>query len=332
MIGVAYSFLTPKTYYSKSVFVPIISENGFDSSLGGLASLAGISLDGNFDSDEISPLLYGRISQSLKFRKQLLSSEIELGGEKITYEEYLTTRYRRGPKQKVRSFFNSISPSLMGRGSSGDNQHNEVDSSSEIFFLTPYEDDLYKIIADELRLHVLEKEGIVELGFDTQNAHVSAQMTKSAKSLLQNEIMRLKTERAKQELDFTKELFEEKKSLFEDVQLRLAEFEDSNRSVSTAVSRLGLDKLRAEYNFSQSVFLELGKQYEQAKLSLERRRPVFRDLEQIIVPIRKSGPKRLVYAVVIAFLGILLLTVVLIYKAVDYNNPKVSKMEETSSD
>lgn len=58
LLGLLIALLTPKTYTAGSTFVPMMSSDQKANGLSGLASLAGINLDGSMGGSDISPTLY----------------------------------------------------------------------------------------------------------------------------------------------------------------------------------------------------------------------------------------------------------------------------------
>ncbi|MDX5478876.1 MAG: hypothetical protein LPJ98_10505 [Cyclobacteriaceae bacterium] len=110
--------------------------------------------------------------------------------------------------------------------------------------------------------------------------------------MLQEEIISYKIQNANEQLKFTEERFSEKKAEFELVQSKLASFKDRNQNIISASLLNQQDKLEAEYNFSFSIYTELAKQLEQAKLQVSKDTPVFSVIQKVSIPIQKSSPNR----------------------------------------
>ena len=88
LIGLIVGLLTPKTYTSSVTFILQQSDGKqLNSSLGGLASLAGINLNRGGNSS-IAPVIYPEILKSYPFKKSLISKEVIVDGESLTYKEY----------------------------------------------------------------------------------------------------------------------------------------------------------------------------------------------------------------------------------------------------
>ena len=88
LIGLIVGLLTPKTYTSSVTFILQQSDGKqLNSYLGGLASLAGINLNSGSNSS-IAPVIYPEILKSYPFKKSLISKEVFVDGESLTYKEY----------------------------------------------------------------------------------------------------------------------------------------------------------------------------------------------------------------------------------------------------
>ena len=83
------ALISPVKYTASSTFVPQLSEGRTNSSLGGLASLAGINLSAIMGSQpqEIPPSLYPQIAESIPYRLALL--EAKVGPNDTSFRTYI---------------------------------------------------------------------------------------------------------------------------------------------------------------------------------------------------------------------------------------------------
>ena len=81
VVGVLFALIQPNQYTSSTTFIPQLSSDikVGSSSLSGLASLAGISLEDE-GSSEFPPTLYPQVIESVPFRLKLLSSSLNIEG------------------------------------------------------------------------------------------------------------------------------------------------------------------------------------------------------------------------------------------------------------
>ena len=72
----------------------------------------------------------------------------------------------------------------------------------------------------------------------------------------------------------------------------MAVFKDKSRITSTAASQTRLERLQSEYDVAFEVYKGLASQLEQAKIELNKDKPVFTVLEPVIYPVERSEPRR----------------------------------------
>ena len=94
VFGVVYALFQPNEFTSTTTFIPQLSSGlkTGGSSLGGLASLAGIDLGGMESSSEFPPSLYPQVVNGISFKIDLLSSTINLNGGEILVKEYFSNQ------------------------------------------------------------------------------------------------------------------------------------------------------------------------------------------------------------------------------------------------
>ena len=94
LFGVVYALFQPNEFTSTTTFIPQLSSGvkTGGSSLGGLASLAGINLGGLESSSEFPPSLYPQVVNGIPFKIDLLSSTINLNDEEILVKEYFSNQ------------------------------------------------------------------------------------------------------------------------------------------------------------------------------------------------------------------------------------------------
>jgi hypothetical protein len=144
-----------------------------------------------------------------------------------------------------------------------------------------------------------------------QDPLAAAEMAKYTEELLQKEVIEYKIQNTREQLKFTEERFNEKKIEFEIAQNKLASSRDANQNINSAVAMNQLQKLEAEYNLAFSIYMELAKQLEQAKLQVSKDTPIFSAIEAVSIPTEKSAPKSLFVLLVFSFLGIFFSVVVI---------------------
>lgn len=305
--GVLIAFLRPKEYTSTIVMVPQSGNaDGRLSGLGGLASMAGINLSDIGNDQAISPALYPQIMGNITYQKELLQTLVKFSDFEqpiSVYDSYVNDKYKKVSVLDFVSKYTIGLPALILKSL----RKKEADTSFRMNFitLTDKEKRAIDVLSDKVNLTFNDKDGLVILSASAPEPLVATQMVIAAQALLQKYITAIKIEKAQQNLDFVQERYDEAKHDYEATQVRLASYQDLNRNIISAVLKTQENKLNNDYNLAFSVYSELAKQLEQAKIQVKDATPVLSVVQPAFVPVDKSRPKRLLIIFAFTFLGIM---------------------------
>lgn len=309
VVGLAVSLLLPKTFTASSTFIPQTADSGkTPGNLGGLASLAGISLGGISGGSEVPPSLYPKFVSSVTFRRALLDAKIFISGtmEKVTYREYFMEIHTPDPFSLLKQYTLGLPGKIGQMIREKESDWEGPEAASGLVRISEEERVLFSILEGQLTVTPNEKEGFVTIAFDMPDPVMAAQMASHAEALLQKEVIAYKIQNAREQLTFTEKQFEVKKEAFEEIQAELARFRDRNQNIISASVNNELQRLEAEYNFAFTIYSELAKQLEQAKLQVSKDTPIFSIIEPVTVPTEKSSPKRPLILFIFIILGAIL--------------------------
>jgi len=276
IIGIVFALLSPVKYNSTTVFITQNQETG-SSSLSGVASLVGINLGSSSFGGEIPPTMYPQIVQSVKFKRLLLNKVIN-NESNLTLENYIANHY-------------SI-------------KEVEEQNISDLG-MTLNEEKFFNILNEILNVSVNIKDGFISINCEMPNAEYSAKVAKFSRELLQNIVIENKIENARQNLIFSEGQLIEKKKEFDDIYSKLAFFSDSNLNSVNSFVLNEKNKLESEFKIISAVVEEISKQVEQAKLQLKKDTPVFSTIQEAVIPINRSSPKRKQLVIIFGFIGLI---------------------------
>ena len=172
--------------------------------------------------------------------------------------------------------------------------------------MTLNEEKYFKILTEILNVSVNQKDGFISIDCEMPNAEYSAKVAKFSRELLQNIIIENKIETARQNLIFSESQLIEKKKEFDDIYSKLAFFSDSNLNSVNSFVLNEKNKLESEFQIISAVVEEISKQVEQAKLQLKKDTPVFSTIQEAVIPIKRSSPKRTQLVIIFGFIGFIL--------------------------
>ena len=276
LIGVAAALLSPVVYSSSTTFINSQTESSSGSGLSGVASLVGINLGGMSSGSEIPPTMYPQLGESIEFKRDLLNSHID-EKEQIKLEDFLAN-------------YKNIEKSLT--------------ENNNKLFISLYEYKLFNVIDDIISINVNRQDGFVTILANMPESEYAANTCINAREILQETIINNKIKSAKQKLEYSEQQLASKRIEFEEIQNKLAYFNDSNLNIVTSSVINERDKLDAEFQIINAVMIELSKQVEQRKLQVSEDTPVFSIVKEASMPVRRSSPKRTQMVLIFGFIGL----------------------------
>lgn len=298
--GVILALTSPVKYSASSTFVPQLSEGRTNSSLGGLASLAGINLSAIMGSQpqEISPSLYPQIAESIPYRLALLEAKVGLNDTSL--RNYILDQGSSGV-----AILPLLKKYTIGLPGLLVNNQNYADGTpaTTLFQVTEQNRDLFKFLEQVISFEVDDQEGLVSISVELADRLVAAQLAQAATDLLQNKIIAFKSQSARNNLDFIERQYESKRQEFEQIQDSIAIFKDQNLNITSSLYQNQLTRLESQFSVTSSVFKELAGQVEQAKIQVNKDTPIFTIIEPVSVPLERSKPKRTITVIIWMFLG-----------------------------
>jgi uncharacterized protein involved in exopolysaccharide biosynthesis len=309
VIGLIVALASPKEFVATTIMVPSGSDGSSKlGGLGGLAAMAGINLNTTSSSD-LSPTVYPQIVASLPYQLELMKTPLNFSDRKepVTFYDYysgpqkenLLLKYTIGLPGIILSLPGTILTAIRGK----EQEKTGLSEQMKPIELTNKQRDVRLVLAGLIALSVNPKEGTLTLTSTMKEPKAAAQLCQRAQELLQQYITEFKIKKAKVNLDFIQQRFDETTKKFETAQEKLASFRDRNKSVTLATARTDEERLTSQYNLIYSIYSELAKQLEQAKIQVKQDTPVFTIIEPVSVPTKKSKPNRPMILFIWLFLG-----------------------------
>lgn len=311
-LGLVAALTMQRKYTVSTVMVPQVGSRS-SSSLSSLASLAGFDLGtSNMGGSDLSPLVYPQIVNSVPYRRELLYTPLHFAKadtavSMFTYaKEYakpsvigVVKKYTIGLPGVIMGALRKDKPELT-LPTSG-----EADDAPKPIILTKDEEKLMKLIAQNVSLTVDKKEGYITLSVTGFEPIQTAELALKAQLLLQEEVTRFRTEKAQDNLNYIQARYNEIKAESEALQNELAAVRDRSQQMNTSKARIEQERIQAKYSVASSIYSEMAKQLEQAKMQVKRDTPVLTIIQPVTVPVRPAN-SRAKTLVVWTFLGFIL--------------------------
>lgn len=294
IVGLVIGFSIPKEYTTTVKLAPEIQ--GGKSNLGGLsslASMAGINMGSMNSADAVSPELYPDIVQSVPFMTALFDVNLtDVKGEKSwPVSEYVSEELRAPWWSAVLGFpFKALG---WVRGLFSKEAEPAVGNGVNPFRLTKEENEIVKSLQERIAVSVDNKTMVVSLSVTMQDPLVSAMLTDTVMRNLQNYITEYRTNKARNDLEFTQRLFDEAQSKYYEAQQRYAQYVDQNQGIVRRSFMTEQERLQNEMNLAYNLYNQTAQQLQLAKAKVQESTPVYAVVQPATVPLKASKPSKM---------------------------------------
>jgi uncharacterized protein involved in exopolysaccharide biosynthesis len=327
LLAAIYVFNKPNEYTSTTSVMPELETTGIGKGLSkyaGLASLAGINLSDMAGSDAIRPDLYPNVINNTTFFLYLLEQKVRLSnGKEVKFGDFYYEVYKINLEEEINSSQPGISKkagfidkirNFLGIGLPPIN--NSLRKNSEFVFLSKKKGEIIEDLMKKVSANMDKKTGIISVSAEFPDPIVSAQVAKISMDYLTTFVTNYRTEKAKHDLNFLAERLSEARGKYYNTQAKKAKYSDqfSAPTIRLQSADIQRERIDSDYRVSSSFYQELLQQYETAKLKVQQETPVFKILQNPVIPYKKSGPDRLIIIVITASFGAFLFFNWFLYK------------------
>ena len=176
-------------------------------------------------------------------------------------------------------------------------------TASNEFGLTEEEDEALDAISGNVSTSVNQESGLMRIAVTAGDSQLAAALTQSFVEHLTTRVREIRTKKVRERLQFVEGRFEEAEQELEAAENRLAQFLERNQNPNSAQLQFQQDRLRRQVSFKEQLYSELQSQLTQTRLDLQRRQPVVTVVEEPVVPIQRSAPRRTLIVLLSLILG-----------------------------
>ena len=307
VLGLVAALTMKRTYTVTTVMFPQMSGKS-NSSLSSLASLAGVNLNQS-TGGEIPALAYPQIVNSVPYRLELIRTPLhyEKVATPVSLLEYATEYARPSVFGTIKKYTIGLPGVILGAlrkekeialpAESGE------DGEPKPMVLTKDEQKVLENLSQSISLSVDKKEGYLTLSVIGSEPLQTAELALKAQHLLQEEVTRLGTEKAQSELEYIQARYDEIKAEAESYQTALAAATDRSQDLASNRSRIARDRIQSKYTLANSIYNDMARQLEMAKMQVKKDTPVYTILQPVVVPSKPSNSRAKTLAVWL-FMGV----------------------------
>jgi len=298
----------PRYYTTKVSIAPESPSSSIHEGLSSLASNLGFNLGGT-TTDAIYPQLYPELFESTQFLVGLFDIKIitNKGDLKTDYYTYIKNHQKENP------LFWPINVLQKWLEETDDQENLAVHKIGERHFspfkLSKKEWDVLKNIKSNLKCKYNKATDVVTIEVTDQDPLVCALMADSIKEHLQEFITRYRTNKARTDYQYYKDLTTKAKHNYDRMLQRYGAFADSNTKLALESVRLKAEQMENELEISLNTYSTLKRQLDATQARIQEQTPAFTTLRNATVPIKPAGPKRMI------FVGCMLILSTIVYSA-----------------
>lgn len=300
----------PRTYDSTVKLAPELSNMMGSGSLSSIAEQFGVDLGGaKLDGgDAILPELYPDLMESVDFQTGLFNIPVKTinGDVSTTYYDYLAHRQKSSwLDDLIGGWTKSIKDKLDHDTDDAGGDNGKVNP----FRLTKEQTEVCRAIAGNIKCAVDKKNYVISIMVRDQDPLICATIADSVKLHLQKFITRYRTQKAQNDLDYTLKLQDDAKKRYEQARREYAAYSDAHQDLILQEYQSKAEDLENEMQLRYNAYSALATQVQAARAKLREKTPAFTTLQSATVPIKPSGPKRMIFCGVVLIITIVVVTI-----------------------
>jgi uncharacterized protein involved in exopolysaccharide biosynthesis len=306
LLGLLVAIGSTKQYTVTTVMVPQVGSKTSAGGLSSLAALAGIDLSSTMTTGELSPIVYPQIVSSTPFKLELMNTKFKFEevAEPVSLYDYYTQYQKTSVVGVIKKYTFGL-PGIILEAIKGKKEEPVYDknTASKLIALTKEQSNISGMLDNSVMAEVDAKQGYLTLTVTMEEPLLTAQVAQKAQEILQREIIRFKVQKAQADLDFIQERYDELKSKAEGYQMNIAIRSDKYKDLISNVPQVQSTRMQTQYGIANTVFQEIAKQLEQAKIQVKKDTPVFTIVQPVVIPNEPSGMGRMMKMIIFIFLG-----------------------------
>lgn len=311
VLGIVVAFSIPRTYKSVVMLAPETTGSSMASSISSLASMVGIYGSNNMTGDAIYPEIYPEVVGAMRFRMGLFEVPVTTkdGTLKTDYYDYLKNHQRRAwwswPAWWIGQMVQRLKAS-----------DDALKKGQKRNPLQPTREE-YKVamkVSDDVVCQVDKKTSVISITVEAQDPMVAATIANAAKERLQVFITNYRTNKARQDLDYMKKLFEEARRQYVNARQKYGGYADANRDLILESARMRQEELENDMQLQYNIYTQVAQQLQMAEAKVQEKTPAFTVLQEAMVPVKHANMPKIFILAVFLLLGFVLRVVWILWK------------------
>ena len=300
VVGVVVALCSQKRYTTTVLMAPEIpNPSSSMGALGSMGSMLGVKLGATMTSDAIYPESYPDVLATTDFAIGLFGVEVVPmdSVKSVPYYKHLI-RSNNVPFWNYPQIWLSMLIEYIK-----DEDKKALGTEIDPFRLSKKETKMIEWIKSNVTAVVDKKTSVITLSVTDVDPQVSALMADTVMHRLQNYITLYRTQKARHDLTYMEELYQQAKNEYIEAQDKYTKAYDANRNIILRSANSHVQNLENEMQLRLAVYTETAQQLQLAKEKVQEQTPAFTVLQSATIPVRPSSTPKIVVAFLFAVLG-----------------------------
>ncbi len=301
VLACIYILPQPRTYDVDLALAPEMGGASATGTLSSIASSFGFNIGDAENSDAFYPELYPELLSTNEFLVDLLYTRVQTadGAVDTTYLKYILRHHRKNPytrpfnwcRVKIKNLFED------------DLRPISQDRRMNPRRLSRLEDAVVNKVRKSITCDVDIKTNVITIGVKEQDPLVCAQLADTVRMKLQRFITDYRTNKARIDEQYYKHLADSARIDYEERSRIYSKYCDAHKNTVLQSYLSERDRLENELQTSMSTYNAMQAQYLAAKAKVQEQTPAFTVLRAPSVPVKPTGPKRMIFVAAMLFLA-----------------------------
>ena len=189
------------------------------------------------------------------------------------------------------------------------NTNNFAPEKFNPYQLSKADNNLVNGMRDNIKISTDKKTGIISIATVAQDPMVAKMLADATRTQLQKYIIEYRTRKLRNDVDHYQSLVNQAKRDYEKVRKEYGKISDADMDVVLESVKLKQNDLENDMQLKYNTYTTLVAQLKAADAKLQERTPVFTTIQGAEVPVKPSGPKRVLFVLGSLFIASIIITI-----------------------
>ncbi len=300
LVGIVVALNTQKRYTTTVILAPEISNGGsLPEGLSNIASMVGVNIgnSGGSGIDAIYPQIYPDVLTSSDFIIKLFDIQVKTEGDSIR-----KSYYQHINNDNLIPFWSY--PGIYFKKIFENNNKDKNTKKINPFQLTKQQDNTLNAIRANISCVVDKNTNVISISVTDNDPVVSATMADTIQRQLQQYIILYRTQKARNDVEYTKKLYKEAKMQYIKAQEIYSSYSDANNDIILESYKAKRDELENEMQLKYNIYNQIAQQLQAALAKVQEKTPAFSTIQKASVPLKASSTPRSFIVIIYIFIAI----------------------------